>query len=216
MRLNLAAIDASLRAVQGEFERINRSLDTSRDPLTDRVRDNLMHGYRMLDEALATDFDPFARGHSHWLLELNTRVLCGVDPRRREEFAAHIAATERHFYGSGDAGVGGLIGWLERHREDVVWKRAAGAYVYVLSRPQLYLEGNHRTGALIMSALLARAGAAPFVLSVANAKAYFDPSTLVKDTHKQGFDSLMRVPKLKRRLATLLRESGTAQFLLAA
>ncbi|TVQ92886.1 MAG: hypothetical protein EA400_03215 [Chromatiaceae bacterium] len=184
--------------------------------MTDRVRDHLLHGYRMLDTALGSGFDPFARGHSQWLLELNTRVLCGVDPKRREEFAAHIAATERHFYGQDDGGIGGLIGWLERHREDAVWLRAAGAYVYVLSRPQLYLEGNHRTGALIMSALLAREGAPPFVLSVDNAKAYFDPSTLVKDVRKQGLDLLIRVPKLKQRLAQLLRASGTAQFLIAA
>ncbi len=175
-----------------------------------------MHGYRMLDAALDSGFDPFENGHSTWLLELNTCVLCGIDPHRREQFARHIAATERHFYEQCEAGINGLMDWLARHRNDPVWSRAAGAYIYVLSRPQLYLEGNHRTGALIMSYLLAQEGEPPFVLSVDNAKAYFDPSTLVKDVHKQGLDLLIRVPKLKKRLAALLREQCASRFLVAA
>jgi hypothetical protein len=125
-------------------------------------------------------------------LELNKRVLCGTDPRKRQEFAAHLTSTERYFYERDGAGIGALMEWLQRHDGDDVWHRAAGAYIQILRRPQLYIEGNHRTGVLIMSCLLAREGQPPFVLSVANAKAYFDPSSLIKDSKKYSLNLLFR------------------------
>ncbi len=216
MRLNLNAIDTSLRAVQIDFDRINRTLSTPRDPMTEMVRRNMMASYRMVDEALASRFDPFEVGHSHWLLELNTCVLCGQDVERRKEFSIHIASTEQHFYEQEGAGIGGLMEWLAHHRGENVWFRAAGVYVYILSRPQLFIEGNHRTGSLIMSYLLAREGQPPFVLSVENAKAYFDPSTLVKDSRKHSLDMLITVPKLKKRLARLLKGNGAPEYLVPA
>ncbi len=216
MRLNLKAIDASLSAVQTDFDRINQTLNTPRDPMTDVVRRNMMDGYRMVDNALARGLDPFKVGHSQWLLELNTCVLCGPDVERRREFSMHIASTERHFYEQDDAGIGGLMEWLAHHRDDTVWFRAAGVYVYILSRPQLFIEGNHRTGSLIMSFILAREGQQPFVLSVENAKAYFDPSTLVKDSRKHSLDMLITVPKLKKRLARLLKGNGAPEYLVPA
>jgi hypothetical protein len=216
MRLNLTAIEASLRAVQDDFDRINRTLSTPRDPMTETVRRNMMDGYRTVDDALASGLDPFEIGHSQWLLELNTCVLCGRDVGRRREFSRHIASTQQHFYDQEGAGIGGLMEWLAHHRDDNVWFRAAGVYVYILSRPQLYIEGNHRTGSLIMSYILAREGQPPFVLSVENAKAYFDPSTLVKDARKHSLDMLFTMPKLKKRLARLLKGNGARDYLVPA
>ena len=216
MRLNLSAIDTSLRAVQADFERINLTLSTPRDPMTDMVRRNMMAGYRMVDDALASGLDPFEVGHSQWLLELNTCVLCGQEVERRREFSTHIASTEQHFYEQEGAGIGGLMEWLAHHRDENVWFRAAGIYVYILSRPQLFIEGNHRTGSLIMSYILAREGQPPFVLSVDNAKAYFDPSTLVKDGRKHSLGMLFTMPKLKRRLARLLKGNGVPDYLVPA
>jgi hypothetical protein len=211
MRLNLKAIDASLSAVQADFDRINRTLSTPRDPMTDMVRRNMMDGYRMVDDALASGLDPFEVGHSQWLLELNTCVLCGQDVERRREFSIHIASTEQHFYEQD-----GVMEWLAHHRDDNVWFRAAGVYVYILSQPQLYIEGNHRTGSLIMSYILAREGQPPFVLSIENAKAYFDPSTLVKDARKHSLGMLFTMPKLKKRLARLLEDNGAPDYLVPA
>ncbi len=166
--------------------------------MTDEVRTNMMAGYRYVDDALAQAFDFFAIGNSSALLELNTLVLCGTDQDKREHFARHIAITERRFYEQDRPGIGALMEWLQRHNGDDVWTRAAGAYIHILSEPQLYVEGNHRTGALIMSYMLAREGWPPFVLSVANAKAYFDPSNLVKGTNRRSLGMLIRHPKAQK------------------
>jgi hypothetical protein len=212
-RLNLPRIESSLRGVQAEFGRINATLSAQRDAMSDEVRANMMAGYRNIDDALADNIDLFELGNSNRLLELNTLVLCGTDKDKRKEFAAHIAATERHFYEKAGGGIGALMEWLHRHNGGDVWKRAAGAYVQILTRPELYIEGNHRTGALLMSYMLAREGRPPFVLSVDNAKAYFEPSTLAKGSKRQGLDMLMLVPGFWMRLADLLKSTADPSYL---
>jgi len=151
--------------------------------------------------------------NSKRLLELSICLLCGTDDDKRKNFAVHIASTERRFYGEEGGGIGALIEWLQRHNSGDVWGRAAGVYIHILSRPELYLEGNHRTGALIMSYLLTREGRPPFILSVDNAKAYFDPSTLTKGTKRQGLDILIRLPRLRRRFANLLKDNVDRRYL---
>jgi hypothetical protein len=69
----------------------------------------------------------------------------------------------------------GVMDWYALKEGKSVWRRAAGVYIRILSEPQLFIEGNHRTGALIMSYLLAREGRAPFVLTDDNAREYFNP-----------------------------------------
>jgi hypothetical protein len=212
-RLNLDAIDASLRDVQREFAAINGRLDVRRDAMTDQVRENMMDGYEYVDEIVAEGSKLEHLGHSADWLELNTRVLCGTSNGERERYSAHLASTERHFYQKTGGGIGSVMDWLERHANESACQRAAGTYILILSRPQLYIEGNHRTGALVMSYLLAAAGRPPFVLSVENAQAYFDPSTLVTETRKKSLQMLVRLPGLKQRFAQLLEESADERHL---
>lgn len=211
--LEIDAIAASLKAVQANFDRINATLDTPRDPMTDEVRRNMIAGYKAVDALLLEKIDIFEPGHSAQLLELNTLVLCGRDKQKRAESAQHIKQTKEKFYNEPGRGVGVLMEWLQHHRNNDVWRRAAGAYIHILSQPQLFIEGNHRTGSLIMSYILARDGETPFVLSVDNAKAYFDPSTLTKQSRRRGFDLLTKLPKLSRRFARLLKEDGKKRHL---
>ena len=90
----------------------------------------------------------------------------------------------------------------------------AGVFTRVLSQPQLYLEGNHRTGTLLMGYLLAREGKPPFVFTVDNARHFFEPASLVKKRKKHGMDTLLRLPKMIKRLARLLGEQADDGFLL--
>lgn len=52
-----------------------------------------------------------------------------------------------------------------------------------------------------MSYLLGREGKPPFVLTVDNAKSYFEPSSLITSTKKSSFAMLYRMPGIKKRFA---------------
>lgn len=212
-RLDLKAIEASLRDVQREFPKINEVLHTRRDSMTDVVVDNMMTGYTFVNRAIAKDVDLFELKNLANLLELNHLVLCGLDPTLRLEYHQHIAATRQRFYGQEPYNIDSILRWYRKHASESPWKRAAGVYVRILSHPQLYIEGNHRTGALLMSYILGRDGKPPFVLTVDNAKAYFDPSTLIKQTHKTATTLLMKLPHMKKRFARFLERQAQAQYL---
>ncbi|MGB7933225.1 MAG: hypothetical protein WCH04_13550 [Gammaproteobacteria bacterium] len=213
-RLNIVAIEAALVSVQREFPRINASLTARRDPLTDEVVANMVDGYRRVDDYLAKGVDLFRMGKSERLLELNRIVLCGEGGRQRDCSARQLSITEQHFYEADGGGVGALMEWLDLHRHISVWRRAAGVVTRVLSQPQLYLEGNHRTGTLLMGYLLAREGLPPFVLSVDNARYFFEPASLIKKRKKHGLDNLLRLPKMVKRLAGLLEDQADSGYLL--
>lgn len=174
----------------------------------------MIAGYALVDDFLVRGVDAFAMGSLKHLLELNTVVLCGTDPANRAEYGRHLDITERRFYEERRGGIRDLVEWYERHAQASVWKRAAGAYVRLLSQPQLFVEGNHRTGTLIMSYILVRAGEPPFVLTTENAPAYFDPSTVIRNTEKQGLAMLFRAPRITRRLARFLIERADRRYLL--
>lgn len=213
-RIDLAAVEGSLRALQAEFPRINEFLKSPRDRLDDEVILNLLGGYAYVDRAIADGIDLLALGNLRHLLELNTIVLCGDDPLARRLNARHIEATGQHFWEQSGGGVRDIVEWHERHRKETVWQRAAGVYIRILSEPQLYIEGNHRTGALVMSYLLVRDGKPPFVLTAENAKGYFDPSAVITKTRKSSLAMLFRMPKAKKYFGEYLKSHADARHLL--
>jgi hypothetical protein len=212
-RLNLKAIEQSLRDVQREFPKINEILQSRRDSMTDAVLENMLAGYTFVDRAVADGVDLFTLRHATALLELNHIVLCGLNEQVRQEYQTHIEAAAQRFYEQGEGNIGDILRWYYRHEGESSWKRAAGVYVRILSQPQLYIEGNHRTGALIMSYILMRDGKAPFVLTVDNAKAYFDPSTLIKATKKTTTTLLTKLPRMKKLFAEFLRDQANSHYL---
>lgn len=206
--LNLPAIEQLLIAVQVHFAELSKHFVEQRDPLVDQVRQNMLAGYALVDDLVRRDIDLFSLKDFGLMLELNTTVLCGNDPGLRHEFAEHIAATEKRFYESEGGGIGDLLEWYAGHRNESAWKRAAGAYVRILSKPQLFIEGNHRTGSLIASYLLMRDGNPPFVLTVDNAEAFFNPSSVIRNTAKHGARALFELPKIKKKYAAFLEEQS--------
>jgi hypothetical protein len=181
--------------------------------MTDEVVERMLAGYTFVDQALADETDLLGPRYVACLLELNHIVLCGLAPEVRQEHYKHIIAATERFYAQEGFNIDDVMRWYDKHYQESPWKRAAGVYVRILSQPQLYIEGNHRTGALIMSYILARDGKPPFVLTVENAKAYFDPSTLVKQTQKTTTMLLTKLPRMKKRFADFLREKAHPQYL---
>ena len=212
-RLNLCAIEATLRSVQRAFDVINGGLAARRDAMSDHVVANMLAGYALVDQLVADGADLLAMGNLKHLLELNTVVLCGTSVERRATYAAHIAATERRFYDDRRAGIEDVVEWHARHADESVWMRAAGVYMRILSTPQLFIEGNHRTGALVMSYFLVREGQPPFVLSVDNAATYFARSAAIRDSAKTGPAAFLRQIVGRRRLAALLVDRANRPYL---
>lgn len=165
-------------------------------------------GYALIDDYVARGVDLFDLQQVNLMLEINATVLCGRDPARRLEFAPHLAATEAHFFNNVEGGIKDLFNWYSAYRSESVWKRAAGVYVRILSKPQLFIEGNHRSGSLIVSYLLIRAGLPPFVLTLDNAKGYFNPSSVIRNSAKHGVKALFELPKIKKKYAAFLEDQA--------
>ncbi|MBL0168277.1 MAG: hypothetical protein IPP85_14580 [Propionivibrio sp.] len=210
-RLNLPAIEHLLMQVQASFNLLSEGFIEPRDPFIDAVRRNMLAGYALVDDYLQRGIDLFSLQHVDLMLEINTTVLCGTSPERRAEYADHIAATREYFFDNEENGGGikDLFEWYGMHRNESAWKRAAGVYVRILSKPQLFIEGNHRSGSLIVSYLLMREGFPPFVLTVDNAAGYFNPSTVMRKLPKRGVRALYQVPKIKKKYAAFLEEQSS-------
>ena len=215
--LDLPAIESSLREVQTHFDFLSRDFIEQRDPFNDEVLQNVVAGYALIDDYVARDIDLFDLQNVDLMLEINATVLCGTDPAQRRKYAEHLAATEKHFFENEGGGIRDIFDWYAEHQKESAWKRAAGVYVRILSKPQLFLEGNNRSGSLIVSYLLLRAGQPPFVLTAANAAGYFNPSSVIRNSAKHGVKALFELPKIKKKYAAFLEEQAVyAQKFLAA
>lgn len=210
-RLNLPVIENLLMQVQASFNLLSEGFIEPRDPFIDVVRRNMLAGYALVDDYVKRGVDLFSLQHVDLMLEINTTVLCGTSAERRAEYADHIAATKEYFFDNEENGGGirDLLEWYGMHRHESAWKRAAGAYVRILSKPQLFIEGNHRSGSLIVSYLLMREGYPPFVLTVDNAGGYFNPSTVMRKLPKRGVKAMYQVPKIKKKYAAFLEKQSS-------
>lgn len=212
--IDIRYVEASLLAVQQDFERINAGLSMRREPMRDEIVANMVAGYEYVNFLLKKDITLLERKGLHHFLELNNIVLCGTVLERRKNYKQHIKENSLRFYEQHQFSITDLRQWAEKHKDDSPWKQAAGAYILQISWPQLFAEGNHRTGALLMSSILVRHGKPPFVLSVENAKGYFDPSSLAKSTLKNLLGRYYKLPKIKKRFAHFLRELAREELLL--
>jgi hypothetical protein len=197
LRLRLRRIEDELADVQRHFPEINAVLTCRRDEFTDAVRENMLTAYEFLDALVGDEIDLFSAEGLEALLQLNHLVLLGrgYNPR---EFGKHIRATRRQFFDNFYTYVKPIRRWYRRHEMVNPYKAAAQIYVGVLSRPQLFQEGNHRTGSLIASGILLQNGCPPFVLTRQNAVAYFNPSSEIKFTDKRTIRDRLRLPKYQR------------------
>ncbi|HLN10063.1 MAG TPA: hypothetical protein VK281_14055 [Xanthobacteraceae bacterium] len=159
---------------------------------------------------------PAARGQLHHWLELNAIVLCGCDAAVRSAYHRLIEATEARFYEQPGGGIGDIMDWYALSTSRSVWIRAAGVFIRILGDPQLFIEGNHRTGALIMSYVLARERRPPFVVTVENARAFFDPASAFKRARTRSLATRLKMPGLIKAFANYLEQQANKAFLVSA
>jgi hypothetical protein len=202
LKLNLANVEASLLGVELNWKKIDDELarkkigrrDTAFDSV---VRGRMLTAYRHLDGLLRRGVEPFSKASIPEMLELNCLVHYGLDWDLRLQYHKAILATSEKFYSQ----IGPIEKWYKKHMkgEPHPLKVAAEIYVAILGRPQLFIEGNHRTGSIISSWISMYYGRPPFVLGVENAIAYFKPSAEIKKfADKSTWRGRSRLPKYRR------------------
>jgi hypothetical protein len=202
-----------LNRLKSRYPQVNAGLNSRHDALGDEVVANLLAGYGAVDGAIAGGVDLFAPGASERILDLNRIVLFGADPMATRACGDYLAQSEQRFYDDRLGGIRGTVEWIECHRHANVWVRAAGVYVRMLSAPQLFLEGNHRCGALVASYILAREGQPPFVLHDGNLALCFALSEAIKKTGRNSLTGGLALPMYRHRLAGLLRDWADGRHL---
>jgi hypothetical protein len=209
--VDIERVRSSLRSFQEEFEPINRRLTLHREPFTDDMLEHILSAYRFLNGLMEKNVELFSLAGLHSMLELNHIVLCGTEPALRYEYHRHILETRTRF----QARIHGLYQWVVRQRRhmhpvDV----AVGFYWRALSQPQLFIEGNHRTGNILLNYLLISHKRAPFFISSENAYDYLEVSGDIKFADKTKFQgSLIQLPGHGRSLRRLLDQYGNMAYL---
>ncbi len=200
-RLDLEAIASSLTTVELHWTEINDELERRgigrKDTFDAVLKMRMMSAFRYLDELLSEQIPPFSPASIEPMLFLNERVHYGTDRQLLAEYARAREATAEKFYQN----IGPIQQWYEKHsaRGQHPLRLAAEIYVSVLGYPQLYIEGNHRTGSLIADWISIYHGFPPFVLSAENALAYFAPSIEIKHfADKSTWRGQARLPKYRK------------------
>jgi hypothetical protein len=217
-RLNLEAIDASLKTVEMHWTQIDDELDLrgigrKDTPFTAPLRMRMMSAYRYLDALLAQQIPPFSSESIEHMLVLNERVHYGTDQQLMSEYAKARKATAEKFYQHIDP----IQQWYVQHtkRGNHPLKIAAEIYVSILGYPQLFIEGNHRTGSLIANWITIFNGFPPFILSVDNAIAYFAPSAEIKNfVNKSTWRGQAQLPKYRKSFLLFLESHLDSQYLI--
>jgi len=218
-RLDLPAINQALIGVENDWPRIDADLARlkigRKDPFTAFLRANMLSAYAYLDQLLEQDIAPLSDASLEHLLLLNERVHYGTDAGLRAEYHAAIVATAEKFNGNIDP----ILHWHQRHTRhgNNPYKLAAETYVSIVGQPQLFVEGNHRTGALIASWINLYAGLPPFVLSVENALKYFAPSAEIKQfADRSTWRGRRRIPKYRKSFRVFWEHLVERKYLLDA
>lgn len=171
------------------------------EPMTADGLRRMLEGYAYVNCLLRDGVDLFRYGSSvHWL-ELNHVVLCGSTAETRWQYRDHMAETESWFYEQ----IGSRIEWgmMTRSRDPVWW--AAHVFLHVTSSPQLFIEGNRRTAALIASALLVQGGCPPLVMTHDNRTDFCRIGDACARLERRTARGLLAYPGLWLQLVRFLR-----------
>lgn len=210
-RFNLTTIEVSLNYFLQEFSRINDTLAMRREEFTPIMVSNILEAYSFLNTLLDQRMDLFTPAGLHNLLEMNHLVLCGSNQETRGQYYQHLTETRKSFLKK----IKPIKEWvLEKKSSSDPFKLASGFYSRMLSQPQLFLEGNHRTGNILLNYLLISKGSAPYIANPTDAKLYLDISGDIKFTNKENtLDNTIKMPGHRKRFQEFLKNSIKTEYL---
>jgi hypothetical protein len=199
LELDISEINRSLLKVENNWDDINDLLEKfhigRKEVFDSELRERMISAYEFVNQLLEKGTEPFS--NESILLELNHLVHYGRDSSLRREYKTSLQAAKEKF----DKHIPVIRQWYREHEkhDSHPLKIAAEIYVGIVGPPQLFIEGNHRTGSVISSWIDLYNGYPPFILSPDNAIAYFEPSSEIKSfTNKSTWRGRNQLPKYKK------------------
>ena len=201
-RPNLKEIEKSYADVLANWKNIDDQLDLLKvgrkdTPFDRKLMENMLVAWEYLDYFIKNkDYSLFSIEGGPDMLEINHRVHYGLDYVLREEYIKALNATTEKF----SKHVAPIRKYYKKNIKfgTSVNQIASEIYVAILGQPQLYIEGNHRSGSIVASWVNLVHNKPPFVLSVDNAIAFFKPAQEIKKFNKRSmWRSMTKLPKYK-------------------
>ncbi len=192
-----------------EFNKIGRK-DT---PFDQKLMDNMLTAWEYIDFIIRKrDYSLFGERGGVDMLEINHRVHYGLDSDLRKEYRKAISATTEKF----EEQIKPIRRYYKKNLQDssAALKVAAGIYIAILGAPQLYIEGNHRSGSISASWINLVHNQPPFVLTVDNAIAFFKPAQEIKKFNKRSvWRSVTKLPKYKKDFKIFWEKNCDMEFI---
>lgn len=217
-RPDLKAIEKSYNQVLAHWREIDDQLDALKvgrkdTPFDKMLMDNMLCAWEYLDYFIENkDYSLLSNKGGPAMLEINHRVHYGSDYALRNEYKKALDATTEKFSKQ-------IIPIRKQYKSNNKKKKsidrlAAEVYVAILGQPQLFIEGNHRSGSIIASWINLAHDKPPFVLTVENAIPFFKPAQEIKKFNKRArWRSLTELPKYKRDFKLFWQSHCNAAFM---
>lgn len=216
-RPNLKEIERSYSEVLKNWKLIDDQLASEKigrkdTPFDKNLMDNLLCAWDYIDYFIRKkDYGLLSKKGGPDMLEINNRVHYGENDALRQEYHKAISATAEKYTKQ----VQPLRNYYRKKttRNVSINKIAAEIYISILGQPQLYIEGNHRSGSIISSWINLVHGRPPFVLTVENAMSFFKPAQQIKEFDKSSsWRSLTKLPKYKKSFKEFWMQHCDEQF----
>ncbi len=216
-RPNIKEIEKSYVNIRNHWKEIDDQLDKEKigrkdTPFDQGLMDNLLCGWEYIDFFIRKkDYALLSKKGGPDMLEINHRVHYGLDTALRSEYRKAISATTEKFTRQ----VKPLRSYYSKktRNETSATKIAAEIFVSIVGQPQVFIEGNHRSGSIISSWINLINNQPPFVLTVDNAISFFKPAQEIKQFDKTSrWRSLTQLPKYKKSFREFWKNHCSEQF----
>lgn len=197
-------------AIDDELEQLG--IGRKDTPFDARVMENMLLAWEFLDFFIRNkEYGLFSEKGGPDMLEINHRVHYGVNEELRREYHKAIDATTEKF--------SRLVGPMRKYyrkkmkSDTSANKVAAELYIAILGMPQLYIEGNHRSGSIVASWVNLIHRNPPFVLTVDNAVSFFAPAQEIKKfDQRTAWRSMTKLPKYKKAFKAFWKDNCDMRF----
>jgi hypothetical protein len=216
-RPDLKQIEASYARLLKDWHKIDNSLDLTKvgrkdQPFDKALMENMLLAWDYIDYLIKkNDYSLLSNEGGPAMLEVNHRVHYGVNHPLRHEYKKAIDATTEKFSRQ-------VVPIRKYYRKKTkqgasAYRIAAEIFIAIVGMPQLYIEGNHRSGSIIASWVNLVNEKPPFVLTVDNAVAFFRPAQEIKKFNKKSlWRSMTKLPKYKQEFKTFWKSHCDMAF----